>query len=821
MSNRRTLRALLLAFTFAFSLSAHAVADQRKLVDVRAGSLADALETLAKQCGVDVIYPSNQLKGLTTSGVQGELGVLEAFVKLVEGTSLVVREEGASVLIMLPQGASGANGAKGAQSENSAVLLRLAQTGQSDVAGARPAAVAHADGSQGASTPENAGRLGEVIVTALKREQSLLDAPVAVSAFTSQDMEDSGARQLADFLQSAPGATIVDGGTGDQRISIRGISSLYGDSPVGYYLDEVPFNLIGATVVPDVRTFDLERVEILRGPQGTLYGASSLGGTVRILTRDPVFNDFQAKVDLSGSRTDHGGDNYGVFAAVNIPMVDDTLALRIAGTLEDFAGWLDEPINGIADVNDRRIETVRAKLRWVPSDSVELVLGAWTYDNDTDASATGNDDGEYVDSVVPGAISPTHSEYDLFSGNLTIATPWFDVVSSTSYMETRSVNSGSFTNDRPADTFAQEIRLSSLGDQTWDWTAGVYYRDLTTQFIFQLPGFPASTQDTDSKSYAVFGEVTYALTSRLDVTVGMRYFDDDRGRTDTVLAGFDPDTFEPIIETVAFEENYSTFNPRLNLAWRSGNGTLAYFNAAKGFRSGFTQPGISLFVAEQVGIEIPNGAKEETAWSYEFGAKSQFADNRIALEAAVYYIDWKDLQTVVTIIPGALGAVVNAGKARAVGIDLGVTVSPFDGLELALTGNINESEYREDVNDTVGVVVANGQRIQGFPKSTVAASANYSRQFGARGWRGVGHFRIERTSERSLNFGSVTTEGDKITQAALRVGLEGEQWGAYLFADNLFDEDGMVDGPGLTPATADVATRLRPRTFGLNLRFDF
>jgi iron complex outermembrane receptor protein len=173
------------------------------------------------------------------------------------------------------------------------------------------------------------------------------------------------------------------------------------------------------------------------------------------------------------------------------------------------------------------------------------------------------------------------------------------------------------------------------------------------------------------------------------------------------------------------------------------------------------------------------------------------------------------------VIPGALGAIVNAGEAGAIGLDFSLTALVTDGLELGVSGNINSSEYKETVTDVGGIVVEDGQQIQGFPARTFTGFANYGWDIGQNGWRGVSLFRIDYTSERTLNFGSVTTDSDPITQASFRIGVEAGKWGAYLFADNLFDEDGMVDGPGITPETADLAIRLRPRTIGLNLRYDW
>ncbi len=663
--------------------------------------------------------------------------------------------------------------------------------------------------------------LEEVIVTALRREQSLLQAPIAVSAFDGEFLEDIGANQLADFLLGAPGTTIVDTGTGDTQIYIRGMSSFYGDGAVGYYLDEVPFGFLGLSQVPDVRTFDLDRIEVLRGPQGTLYGASSLGGTVRIITNDPVFNEFQGKVDLFGSASRGGGDNTGVKAAVNVPLLDDRLAMRFVATTEDYDGWLGEPISGQEKVNDREVDTLRAKLRFAPAENVDLVLGVASYDNAIGASNDGDDDGNYRNAIAPGVLNVSDQEYELASAILTIGTRWFDIVSSTSWFDFEQVGTGAFDVIRTADTIAQELRVSTNDLGPWHVTAGIYYRDLSTAFAFEVPPFPPSTQETTGESWAVFSEVTLSITETLDATVGLRYFDDTRDRSDTVLAGFDPVTFTPVIETVEFKETYSTTNPKFNLGWRPNDDWLIYANVAKGFRSGFLQPGISLFIAEQVGLDIGNGAEPEKAWSYEIGAKARLADGRLVIETAGYLIDWDNLQTVISVIPAALGAITNAGKVKAKGIDFGMTAVPVEGLELTLNGSYSDSKYGETVTDVGGIVVADGQRVQLFPELTFSASASYRSNLGASGLQGTVYLRVDHTTERSLNFGSVTTEGDKITQGSARVGVEEGNWGAYLFVDNLFDEDGKVTGGGILPGFEDLATRLRPRTVGLNLRLNF
>ncbi|HKX56355.1 MAG TPA: TonB-dependent receptor plug domain-containing protein, partial [Xanthomonadales bacterium] len=300
-------------------------------LSIAEGTAEETLKHLARQTGHSVIFQSDLVRSVQTKPIAGQYTLQYALSALLSGTELSWGLTPGGVITITQAQAetelAGAGDMQNKQQGNS--FFKYLAT-----------AIAVAFTATNVTAQEDVAEpkvLEEVIVSALKREQSLMETPIAVSAFTGDWLEEIGASDLADFLQSAPGTAIVDGGTGDQNISIRGLSSLYGDSPVGYYLDEVPFNFIGIPLVPDVRTFDLERVEVLRGPQGTLYGSSSLGGTVRILTRDPVFNEFQGKLDLTGSNTHDGGSNYGIKAAINLPLVDDRLALRLVGTTEDYS----------------------------------------------------------------------------------------------------------------------------------------------------------------------------------------------------------------------------------------------------------------------------------------------------------------------------------------------------------------------------------------------------------------------------------------------------------------------------------------------------
>lgn len=179
----------------------------------------------------------------------------------------------------------------------------------------------------------------EVIVTARKRAERLIDVPIALTSFDGTALEDRGAANLGDFLEESPGVQLLDQGNGLQSVAIRGVTSLSGGNPNGYYLDELPFTGLTTPISPDVRAWDLERVEVLRGPQGTLFGEGSVGGTIRILTKNPEFNEFGARaMSFVSTTSDSDGENYGLKGAVNIPLVDDMLAVRLAGTTERYKG---------------------------------------------------------------------------------------------------------------------------------------------------------------------------------------------------------------------------------------------------------------------------------------------------------------------------------------------------------------------------------------------------------------------------------------------------------------------------------------------------
>jgi outer membrane receptor protein involved in Fe transport len=660
--------------------------------------------------------------------------------------------------------------------------------------------------------------LEEVIVTAQRRAENVLEVPIAISVFNSESLRDTGAAQLADFLQSAPGVGIVDDQSGTQNVQIRGINSTYGNAPVGYYLDEMPFTYIGNTQVPDVRTFDLDRIEILRGPQGTLYGDGSIGGTIRILTTDPDLQSLEGSAELDAATISDGEDNFAVRGMLNVPLKEDVAALRLVGTYEDLGGWVDNSTSGKEDQNGREIDNYRGKLRWAPIEDLDIVLSYWH----TSQDVTGN--GESLpDRTTPNEPDDVEMEYDLYGATVRYSFSAFDIVSATSYMDYSNDSyaeffGAPFTIFEEQELLSQEVRLTSTGDGALRWTAGVFYRDIDRKTLVDLSAFGFTQDQTqESQSWAVFGEATLALLDRrLELTLGARYFEDDR----LFKEPLDDATLE-FIQSVypdfegQVEPTFDTFNPRLNVFYRVSDDWGVYGNIAKGFRSGQAQPVISLLLAASAGVVIPTAIEQEELWSYEIGTKGTFLDGRGVFEGAIYYNDWDDIQTLVVVNPQPrVAALINGGTARTSGIEGSLTLLPLDGLSLQLGASYVDAEYTESIE---GTPVQDGDPIVGVPEWTASASATYRWPL----WADVDGFAfggVQYASKRE-DVASSFQPSESVTKLDLRLGLERESWGVYLYADNLTDEDGAIDASAAGPD--GLALRYRPRTWGLTLRYDF
>ena len=650
----------------------------------------------------------------------------------------------------------------------------------------------------------------EIIVTARKREERAIDVPIALSTFGGDELERRGADTLADFLQEAPGVGAYDSGGGSSKITIRGISTSLGGNENGYYLNDLPFTGVTVPLSPDVRAWDIERVEVLRGPQGTLFGEGSMGGTVRILTRNADLDRWEAKGLGFASDTHDGGFNGGVKGAFNAPIVPGVLAVRVSGTHERFDGWIDNPATGEKNVNDQEYGTFRAAARFRPASRLTIDANYWRYRGDFAEGSREGDDGNVPLAFGGGSLSNydlygVTGRYDLGGAELFYGFALNDFFQSA----TTEAFGGEVIQSLKIHVESHEARINSTGDGPLQWTFGGYLRNArrSDDIVFALFGID-NVDRTDSEARALFGEVTYDL-GRFDLTAGLRYYEED-------LGGFE-DNSGVIVEDEG--RSYRSWNPRFSIGWHPVENMTVYASAAKGFRSGQLQPTFSLVLAETLGIDLPVALDQDTIWTYELGAKAELLDRKLSIEGAIFHSDWKDVAVRVPL--GNFSGLINSKGTKTTGVELALSARPAPALTLSASGAYIDATYAEDVPNT-GI-------LKGVPVDAVAKFiANASMQYSFDLSSDVGgFFRIgwQHNSPRESRSLQNTAPGDTIDQVDARVGVDFGSLSIALFTENLFNDRGAVSNRStnqVAPGVFDsAATRLRPRTIGIQASFNF
>ena len=414
----------------------------------------------------------------------------------------------------------------------------------------------------------------EVIVTAQKREQSVMDIPFAIATFSEAELKARGAADIKDMQYSIPGLSITNNLPGQDRVQIRGASSGAGIGlpTVGRYLDEVSVSSDATQRALDIPLLDIQRVEVLRGPQGTLYGAGSIGGTIKFISNSPDLQEAGGSVGIGISSVDDGGDGHEVNGVVNLPIIEDKLAIRVAASTEDIAGWIDNTATGETNSNEADRDFVRAKVLFQPHERFNASLMWMHYDfeqdnNNHELSESGfdllNADKRKATSereVNTPFATPVSDEWDLVNLILNFEMDEASIVSSTGFLD-RNVNFLSETvnaffppnsfgsleiEDREAEVFTQEIRMNSNWDKPLNYTVGMFYRDTETSQTQTLSypaflAFPAQvvtgTAPVDSESWAVFGELSYDFSDRFTAAFGLRVFEEDQAPSVFMLGG--------------------------------------------------------------------------------------------------------------------------------------------------------------------------------------------------------------------------------------------------------------------------------------------
>ena len=730
-------------------------------------------------------------------------------------------------------------------------------------------------GSASAQSSSNAG-LDEIVVTATKRgAQSINDVPIAIQAITGEDLERSGAVEFVDYANRVPGLSYQDLGPGDKKYVIRGVNST-GAATVGSYYDEAIISADnrndGGGRNADIRLFDIERIEVLKGPQGTLYGASSMSGTIRIITNKPDASQFEGYITSEISETNEGGTNYNLNGAVNVPIIKDKLAARAVGWRVDNSGYIDSvriPSGPIENINNDETEGARVSLQFTPTNDLTLTAIATTQTTHSDGSSRFTPEGtpSFTDGgglfpSIPGGdlintdltLSPYDEdlqiysltgEYDFAGGNIVATTNLFNrdidfAFDSSPILFFFGVPIPAVTLQPQArEIWSSELRYNSKFDGPFNFVAGGFYSRENSDFEVQViranedgePNGPFSRLNSDDalstpdgntflgrfddnrlRQFAFFGEVYYELTPELVATVGARYFKSNiksNQETTHPFGGFGPNPEGELVNEDT--DKKTTF--KFNLSWEPNEDVLIYANAAQGFRTGGLNQANLPFASG-----IPQGYGPDELWNYEIGTKFSFAQNRVNINLAAYIIDWTDIQVGALDNTGAFPFVTNAGTAKIEGVEGELLASLDEGVTLSVGASYQNARITED--QAAPNFGRDGDPIPNVPKFQGSINFDIDRRFNET-FNYVVHADLSYRGGSRTTLAPLSRDSSAVDLASyellnLRAGLENEDWSFGLFVRNLTDVRAQVDA---ISSSQDPLARitLRPRTVGANL----
>jgi outer membrane receptor protein involved in Fe transport len=613
-----------------------------------------------------------------------------------------------------------------------------------------------------------------IVITATKRPQVLLDVPQSVTVVSGKSLETQHANSFEDYLKLVPGLQLDQSTQGQGRLILRGVNTGGVASTVGVYVDETPFGsssglVNGAILAGDFDTFDLDRIEVLRGPQGTLYGASSLSGVLRFVTNLPSTAGFEARARV-GLESVKGGDlGYSGNAMVNVPL-GPTLAFRASGTYRKDAGFIDSIGNSATDlfgnvftadvaknINEAKSYGGRASVLFKPSDAVSLRLSAIAQDIRAD-------EADLIEAD-PVTLKPLHgltysqfvpqftrTRYRVYNGTGVFDLGFADLTSSTSYATQKQhlltddtfilsgfleVALGLPPNEfiQPQDTnnkkFTQELRLSGQSHLV-DWLVGGFYTHekglIHQDFIAVEPGtkipldlpFLLGVANLDSKyeEIAGFANATIHFAPQFDFDIGGRYSHNKQSAhqvSDGILAGGFNDF--PVARS---SENVFTYS--VAPKFKPNDHMTIYARVAKGFR-----PGGPNVLPPGAPPNVPTLYHSDSVISWEAGVKAESADHRFSIDAAAFHINWKDIQLFAVV--NNFGVNVNGSSAKSDGIEFTAAARPFRGLELSANGAYTNARLTGDTPDVVGG--RKGDQLPFTPKFSVGLNADYHWQMGA------------------------------------------------------------------------------------------
>lgn len=802
-----SLRRLAIACTLV--VAAATVHAQSRDFDVAAGDLKSALDAYIAQAGVQLFYKVEDLKGLSTKGLKGKLSPEDALARLLEGTRLKVRrdESGAMVLFVGPP--------------------------------------------EDPKPRADVSTLDSVVVSAARRREPVREVPLKVDVLQTETLERTGARELGDYVANQPGVTLTHGGAFAGALSIRGLATAsVGASSVGVYVDDVatgssaPYGL-GAVTPLDMGLLDLHHIEILRGPQGTLYGAGAMGGLIKYVTNEPDTGEFSGNARVALSATRDGGMGHTINGVVNVPIKQDVAAVRVAAYTTRFGGY-DDTVGLAAQKNVNRGTTTGARISALltPARNLSMRLTLTSQE----AKRVGNDYEDLnlvtgqptlgerlrrLDAEEPSSVR-THLlgldvEYDMGWARLNAITSVQDVKlhglqDASATILPVLVRAGLPVTSVWGDSrgkqhrVSQEFRLTSRASRDIEWLAGLYVNRERSSVDGGIryatatgPGSLKLYETTKPATYrdlAAYGDVTWHATPSLALTGGVRVGRMSQSFTNTsdgLLAGGASSNGGDSKETA------TTWLATAGYKLDAQNSI--YTRVASGYR-----PGGPNGLLPTTSPTIKPMFKSDSLWSYEAGYKAALLDRRLVIDAALYDIEWTDIQQTVT--DGSIfGFFTNAGKARIRGAELALSWLPSAAWRFDGSLSLIDAKLRTDASGLGGHA---GDRLPNTARVSASLAATRNLElFGRPAYLGAN---LRHTGARNAGFPGSTLALDyrlpAYTVLGLQAGIDYRRFQLSAYVRNLANSRGLA-AVAVASATAGKAVVVEPRTIGVAVNVPF
>jgi outer membrane receptor protein involved in Fe transport len=728
--------------------------------------------------------------------------------------------------------------------------------------------------------PAEEGSGSDIIVTAQKRAERLIDVPVAISAISAESLTTQNINRLSEYFDRVPGLQYSN-----QRVAglaLRGVTTGGATAPtVALLVDDIQFGGTTGTGQPPLPDFDasaVSRVEVLRGPQGTLYGASSLGGLIKYVLKEPDTKQFSGRIELGGTAVSHGGTGYAVRGSVNIP-ISDWLAILGSGFKREDAPYLNNA-NPLAlkakDVNTRNVWGFRGAALIKPADNFRIILSALSQKQDamnSDLAITGGGvpvcaactlttsptrdtavttfDPVYGDLTINSLDSINKSKFQLYSGRGELKLGGVTITSISAWSRADNVITSDVTNvfggllravyglsaipnvqianADQTHKFSQELRFSGDLGTSFSWLAGGFYtveHAATNQTLIATGSLKATpyigTGPGTYREYAGFADLTWHATDKFDVQVGGRYAHNKQHNESTLDTS--PET-APVFGsgTTVADSSDNAFTWLISPSYHFSHNIMAYARVATGYRPG--GPNIA------AGNGAPTSFKSDSVINYELGFKGRVVPDLLTIDASLFQINWKDVQLQATNSISSLTFLTNGGKARSRGLEFTANLTPWRGMNIDTNLTFTDATLTQNlptITGATGLKGLDGDRLPFSARVAANITANQDFPLTDRLNGNVG-FTVVYLGDRASTFVTdapnatrprITLPG--YTTADIRAGLTYDQvWSVNVYIRNLSDKRGVAAADNRNGVNVPTALFIQPRTFGMTLARSF